>query len=524
MGSTPHFAAGVEAEANLRPLVDDLADQLTTAIDSEFEVTVTARDYDESTDRLQYLINSLLDTARNAIIEATQTSRELEQKNEELAKTGAELGRAQRRIEELTVRAEAGSRTKAEFLANVNHEIRTPMAAIMGYAELLRAHASRDASYSQFTQTAQAIQGNGERLLAIIDDILELAGMETAAEVSATECSPVKLLADLQSLMNVRAAAKGLTLQLEFDGPIPERVATDPARLVRALTILVENAIKFTPAGEVRVVTRIVTDRPHRLQMQVDVRDTGMGVAPEEADRLFEPFTQGDGSASRTSGGAGLGLAVARKCARLLGGDVLLLGARPGRGSCFRLQIPVQQIGTAMIPNPATALKTEPAHDAGPRCSTQTALGGLRILLAEDSPDNQRLISFVLEQAGGEVTVVGDGRLALEKALSAQSGGRPYDVVLMDMQMPTMDGYQATRCLRCKGYIGPIIAVTAHAMSTDRQECLDVGCDHYLTKPLDREQLVALVRQCAQAAPTPAKCQLHPVPSTCQHHPMPCCE
>jgi CheY-like chemotaxis protein/HPt (histidine-containing phosphotransfer) domain-containing protein len=252
----------------------------------------------------------------------------------------------------------------------------------------------------------------------------------------------------------------------------------------------VGNAIKFTDHGGVRIAARLVGDGD-LPRLCFDVTDTGIGMNEEQAAKLFQPFTQVDNSSARKFGGTGLGLCISKRLAEALGGDIEVR-SESGKGSTFSVTIdPGPLGGIRMIQNAQEALLVRP-----PSTTTATQdkieLHG-RVLLAEDGPDNQRLISFLLKKAGANVTLAENGQLAYDEALAAREAGQPFDVILMDMQMPVMDGYTATRELREMGYTGSIIALTAHAMAGDRQKCLDAGCDDFATKPIDRQKLLATV-------------------------------
>jgi len=388
---------------------------------------------------------------------------------------------------------EIASRIKSEFLANMSHEIRTPMTAILGYAELLLEEGDLSRAPKERVEAITTIIRNGEHLLKIINDILDLSKIEAGRlSIEKVECSPLQLLSEVESLMQYRARGKSLTLTVRCDGPIPVRIHTDPMRLRQILINLVGNAIKFTWQGSVQVVARL-TRREAEPIMQFDVIDTGIGMRPDQIATLFQPFTQADSSTSRRFGGTGLGLTISRRFANTLGGDITVTSA-PGRGSTFTVTIAAGPLEDAdllapskhtLAPRPAVALGQIP----------DPLLLNLRILLAEDGVDNQRLISFILEKSGASVTLVSDGRSAMEQALAAAHRSEPFDVILMDMQMPEMDGYEATRRLRGQGYLHPIIAMTAHAMADDRRRCLDAGCDDYVAKPINRHELLDLIRK-----------------------------
>jgi PAS domain S-box-containing protein len=390
--------------------------------------------------------------------------------------------------------AETAARAKSEFLANMSHEIRTPMTAILGFTDVLLGQENHDDMTGERLEAVQTIKRNGEYLLGIINDILDLSKIEAGKmSVECVPCSPCRLLAEIVSLARVRAEAKGLPFQLEYEGPVPETIQTDPIRLRQILINLVSNAIKFTEVGTVRLVVRFLDDGPEPL-MQFDVLDTGLGMTTDQVERLFQPFSQADASTTRRFGGTGLGLSISKRLTEMLGGKISVVRTQPGQGTHMRLTVATRPVaGVGMVEDPASATVVASPTAVEQSEASQVSLSGCRILLAEDGPDNRCLIVHVLEKAGAEVTVVENGRLAVDAALAAGAEGSPFDVVLMDMQMPVMDGYVATRLLREKGYGGPVIALTAHAMEGDRQKCLSVGCDDYASKPIDRKQLIATI-------------------------------
>jgi len=383
--------------------------------------------------------------------------------------------------------AEAATQAKTEFLTNMSHEIRTPMTAILGYADLMF-----EENAGRTTQKHIAvIKRNGKHLLGLINDILDLSKIETGKmQIELTRCSPSELVSEIASLMRAQADAKHLKLETELAGPLPETVLTDPLRLRQVLVNLVGNAIKFTDQGEVRIAVRLACDGGSP-RLRLDVTDTGIGMSEEQIGKLFQPFTQVDNSSTRKFGGTGLGLCISKRLTEALGGDIEVRSAL-GKGSAFSVMIDPGPLDGIRMVHEGQEPAIQPPPIAGPAAVGKIVLHG-RILLAEDGLDNQQLISFLLKKAGADVAAVENGQLACEAALAASKTGRPFDAILMDMQMPVMDGYEATRRLRELGYTGPIIALTAHSMVTDRQKCLDAGCDDYATKPIDRQTLLATV-------------------------------
>jgi CheY-like chemotaxis protein len=291
--------------------------------------------------------------------------------------------------------------------------------------------------------------------------------------------------------MRVRADAKRLGLSLTYSSRIPASIHSDPLRIRQSLTNLVGNAIKFTERGQVQLELAIVAGPAGAPRIAFRVVDTGIGISPEQLERLFVSFEQADSSMSRRFGGSGLGLTISRRMARMLGGDISVTSEQ-GHGSCFELWLPVENLQMLALRDhsPRGMLDTvEPTPVA------TGSLTGLRLLLAEDGPDNQWLLSHLLTKAGAEVSVVENGQLLVASALAAREDGSPYDLILTDMQMPVLDGYAATARLRQEGFTCPIIALTAHAMDGDRSKCLAAGCDDYATKPIQKGTLIETLRR-----------------------------
>jgi signal transduction histidine kinase/ActR/RegA family two-component response regulator len=426
------------------------------------------------------------------VTERTRAEEALRDSNEMLIEALQGHQRAAMKLEAMTEAAEAASRAKSEFLANMSHEIRTPMTAILGFAESLQ---DPDFPELEKLNAIHTIRRNGEHLLRIINDVLDLSKIEASRlEFERVNCRPRRIVEEVVATMRVRSDDADLALVVEQVGRIPRTIETDPLRLRQILVNLIGNALKFTERGGVRVVLQLLPHGDGSAESNVepllrfDVIDTGIGMTPEELDRLFRPFVQGDSSTSRRFGGTGLGLSISKRMAHMLGGDITVT-SRVGAGSTFTLTIATGTlVGVEMLEeDSADHVVDESTRPSAPVGATR--LVG-RVLLAEDGLDNQRLVSFVLKKAGAQVTVVSNGKLAVDAALAAEAAGMPYGVILMDMQMPVMDGYQAATALRQKGYKGTIIALTAHAMASDREKCIAAGCDNYTTKPINREELV----------------------------------
>jgi len=396
--------------------------------------------------------------------------------------------------EEARGAALAASAAKSEFLANMSHEIRTPMTAILGYAALLAQQDEDEVGPKDRAEYIETIRRNGEHLIAVINDVLDISKIEAGKmSVESVETSPVRIVEEVVSLMSVKASAKGVTLDAAFDTEMPEVVGSDPVRLRQILMNLVGNAIKFTEVGSVTI--RGAFDAS-AARLRFEIHDTGIGISNENLGRIFDAFQQADSSTTRRFGGSGLGLCISRRLARMLGGDINVRST-PGQGSVFTAEIAAGQADTIEMVSPAEAHSRANRGHRTESAEAERPLEGLRILLVEDGPDNQRLITFHLKKAGATVTPVDNGRLAIQALTADGSLDGPlkdqpdFDLIITDMQMPEMDGYEAARRLREKGCRIPIVALTAHAMSGDEQRCLDAGCTAYATKPIEREALLS---------------------------------
>ena len=442
-----------------------------------------------------YLVRGIADRLRAEfeLREYTQLIEEARAHHDEQAVLleiqGRELAEAQKRADE-------ANRAKSQFLANMSHEIRSPMTSILGFAELLR-----DLSdCPELIDAAETIQRNGNYLLELINDILDLSKIE-AGKISLEHLSgPLRpIIDDVARLMRVRADAQSISFVVDYADDLPEAIETDPTRVRQILINLLSNAFKFTRQGTVRL--RVSRDMDHDAMLNIEVADSGIGMTAEQLDKVFQPFTQADASINREFGGTGLGLAISRRLAEALGG-ALEATSQFGKGSVFTLRLPIG-IVTTVDPNGAPQSSIEHSRRSSAD-DKRIQLSG-RILLAEDSPDNQRLIAFLLRKAGAEVEVVGDGAAAVDRARGEHDADEPFDVVLMDVQMPNMDGIEATRTLRELGYNRPILALTAHAMRGDRERCLAAGFDDYASKPINRGELLRIVSRhlsATSAAPT----------------------
>ncbi len=396
------------------------------------------------------------------------------------------------RVEEELTRArdaaEAGSRAKSEFLANMSHEIRTPLTAILGSADMLQ---DRALSKDLHVQALGNISRNGQHLLQIINNLLDLSKLE--AERAKPECSMVSaaaILAEVLSALNVQAREKALELSATSLGKIPRLFWTDPTRLRQILFNLISNAIKFTNEGKIEVKLRFEPATAATSGVLViDVKDEGIGMTPEQIANLFTPFYQADTSHTRVFGGTGLGLNVAERLAESLGAEILVESS-VGVGSRFSLRLPTTIDHAAGFFNPDDDLFAVIGSRFSVHDSRAVTLNGAQVLLVEDSRDNQRVVSYYLQRLGLSIEIAENGRLAVDMAMK-----RAYDLILMDMQMPELDGYGATRLLRSSGYEAPIVALTAHAMTGDAEKCLEAGCDDYLRKPVEWERLASVLHR-----------------------------
>ena len=391
--------------------------------------------------------------------------------------------------------ADRASRTKSEFLANVSHEIRTPLTAIIGFTKLLIDGFDRLTGEERL-HYLQIVQGSAEHQLAIINDLLDLSKAEAGRmHVLRAACCPREIVNETIKTLGRLAAEKRLSLESIWLGRVPETISTDASRLRQLLINLVGNAIKFTAAGGVQIVGQMI-ERGERPRLKLDVIDTGIGIPPEKQQAIFEPFVQADSSVTRQYGGTGLGLAISRSIAQALGGE-LTMTSRLGAGSTFSIEIDASG---------QTAKNDDggwhgPQTAACPAAKPAVSLASRRILVVEDNQFNRKLIKLSLERLGAAVELAENGQAGVELALAGS-----FDLILMDMQMPVMDGHTAVERLRAAEYRVPIVALTAHALDEEREKCLAAGCNDFLTKPIDFDRLAAVVgKLLAQASHAPKR-------------------
>jgi PAS domain S-box-containing protein len=371
---------------------------------------------------------------------------------------------------------------KTTFLANMSHEMRTPLNALIGFNDLLRDLPNGSPEKEKYHSI---VERNGELLLRLIDDILDLSKVESGnLNLERIAISLPDLIAEVSASLDMQARDKKIELSVKSDSSLPETVVTDPTRLRQILNNVIGNAIKFTEQGSATVHV----SKTQSKKLRFVIEDTGVGIAEEAQPKLFRAFNQADPSTTRKYGGTGLGLALSKKLANSLGGDLWLHSSVPGKGSTFIFEI------EGSVP--------EAKHSElflGPR-EVRTGvkadqLKDKRILLVEDSPDNQALIERYLTVRGAIVEKADNGLVGIEAAMS-----KSYDLILMDMQMPVMDGFDATKKLRSQKYNKPIIALTAHAMEEDRRKCLEAGCNDFITKPVKASILADLIERNLKAA------------------------
>ncbi|MES2802088.1 MAG: response regulator [Bdellovibrionota bacterium] len=382
--------------------------------------------------------------------------------------------------------AESANKNKTVFLANVSHEIRTPLNAILGFADLLKDGPISEIEKSQFVET---ISRNGNALIKIIDDVLDLSKVEAnCLELEKIEIPIQQLLHNVVQQFKSKARNKNIYILLDIQNELPHTILSDSVRIQQVLSNLLSNAIKFTDQGGVIVQVKSIIKKQSKTEIQIRVLDTGIGLTEEQKNRLFQPFSQAEACTTRKFGGTGLGLALSKHLAEALGGDLIIERCEKDAGCTFTFSFTAEIVA---LPSLTTneALRAQQKMDFAP-------LAGFKILLAEDSLDNQYFVERFLSKSGAIVAVANDGTEVVEKCQTEQ-----YDVILMDIEMPVMDGYEATRKLRQLGYDMPILALTAHAMAEERTKTREAGCDGHLTKPIDTRQLLSILESVLKASP-----------------------
>lgn len=385
--------------------------------------------------------------------------------------------------------AQNANEAKSEFLANMSHEIRTPLNAVLGFTDVLRRGLVTDSD--EAVDHLNMIHRSGAHLLELINDILDLSKIEAGAmEVESIETHVDSVMMDVANTLRVRADESGLDLHVRLQTAIPRVLASDPTRLRQVITNLVGNAIKFTESGSVSIIAAMRhseddASSPARV-LRIDVVDTGIGMTPEQQSRIFESFAQADSTTTRKFGGTGLGLSISRRLTEALGG-ALTVHSKPGMGSTFRIEVGLADVDMSDLISPREFDEKQRLRNNQNANSNLIRLPGKQVLVVDDGESNRKLIELVLQRAGAEIITAENGLEAIERIAE-----HAPELVLMDMQMPVLDGYNATKRLRESGYTVPIVALTGNAMVGDREKCLKAGCDDFLSKPINLDQLLQL--------------------------------
>jgi signal transduction histidine kinase/CheY-like chemotaxis protein len=465
----------------------DITDSDVSSIASALVVTEASNPFEELQNQNRDL-SSALEEVRTGKATLAQLNRELSETNRgvlelyaELDEKAVTLERINIELQKATEDAELASLAKSRFLSNMSHEIRTPLGVIQGFADLAMDPEVVSDVRAEYLLT---IRRNAESLTKLIGEILDLSKVEAGRiEIENVRFSLPHLISDIVTALELQANGKGITLKYVFDGPYPEFVTSDSMRLRQVLINVINNAVKFTSSGGVLITAKFRKSTQDAEPSMVDffVSDTGIGLSTEQQARLFQPFMQADNSTTRKYGGTGLGLDLSKKLAQALGGDLILEKSEVGIGSTFKISF---QCGPIKPEDVSNHIKIPTSEKMVVRAQT-AELDGFHVLLVEDSVDNQILFSRYLSRVGAKIDIACDGIEGLRYARENK-----YDVILMDVQMPNLDGYGATSVLRAEGFTTPIIALTAHALHEDREAALKNGFSDYLTKPLNSELLV----------------------------------
>ena len=376
--------------------------------------------------------------------------------------------------------AEQANRFKSEFLANMSHEIRTPMNAILGFSEVLKRGYDKDSKDS--IRYLNTISSSGKHLLNLINDILDLSKVEAGRiEVELIQTSVHHIIHEVIQILQVKANEKNIYLRYEPSGRLPETINTDAGKLRQIVTNLVGNAIKFTDSGGVTIVTRIEENGDDSMLI-IEVIDTGIGMSQQQVEDIFNPFTQADSSITRRFGGTGLGLTISKHFSEALGGDIIV-ESQPGSGSRFITTLRTGSIDGIKLLSVDEILSTQWNEQVTEK--KHWKFSASKVLVVDDGEENRELLEVVLSDVGLDIVTAENGQVALDLLASDT-----FDIVLMDVQMPVMDGYTAVRTIRKRNLTLPVIAMTADAMTGVQQKCLDAGYTEYMTKPVDIDLLI----------------------------------
>ena len=456
----------------------DAAKNITT--NDDYTIRVNTDSHDEL-GLLYASFNRMVEKIQSSQAELKQARDEMElrveQRTQQLQDEIVQRESMQQALVRAKETAESASESKSRFLANMSHEIRTPLNGILGFTDLILIH-DHNLHPTDRRDYLKTIKKSGEALLVLINDILDLSKIEAGRmDFERVRFSPHDVISDVISFLRPKAREKQLKLEYRWIGAVPESIESDPLRFRQLLMNLIGNAVKFTEKGGVEVVARLQRDS---RKLVLEIIDTGVGIPLETQRSLFNPFTQGDSSVTRRFGGTGLGLSICKSIVEGLGGEIYFKSELK-KGSTFTFKIetgPLENVPLSL--RPLDDVVPEP-----PTAAQMTCLQSKRILVAEDGDTNRKLIHLLLQQSGAEIVLVEDG---LEAVTAARRS--VFDLIILDMQMPVMDGYTAASQLRAAGFTKPIVALTANAMRGDEDRCIESGCSEYLTKPIRQDLLL----------------------------------